>query len=81
MLWLRDKAGVEFEEYVFEKPVLLKDLIEEIKRKHSGLSKLLDNVHSSENPIIILVNGVKQDMNYILRDGDEVVFLPPVSGG
>ena len=31
--------------------------------------------------IRIAVNGSFASWNHVLRDGDEVVFLPPVSGG
>ena len=32
-------------------------------------------------PKIILVNGRPQPENYILKDGDHLVFFPPLEGG
>jgi molybdopterin converting factor small subunit len=29
----------------------------------------------------ILVNGLNRDLTYILKDGDEVVILPPIESG
>jgi len=81
MLWLRDKVGLEAEEYVFDKKPSLKDLVDEITSRHPTIAKLLENPWSAENPIIILVNGLKKGEDHILEDGDEVVLLPPVSGG
>jgi len=81
MMWLRDKVGLEVEEYSLENQTSLADLLEFVRRRHASIAKFLENVESAENPIIVLVNGVKQSTDYILRDGDEVVFLPPVSGG
>ena len=34
-----------------------------------------------ENRLRVAVNGDFAPWNHALRDGDEVVFLPPVSGG
>jgi len=81
MMWLRDKVGLDAEEYSLENQHRLAELLEIVRRRHASIARLLENVESAENPIIVLVNGVKQSMDYVLRDGDEVVFLPPVSGG
>jgi len=81
MMWLRDKVGLDVEEYLLEHQPRLAELLEIIRQRHASIARLLENIESVENPIIMLVNGVKQSTDYVLRDGDEVVFLPPVSGG
>ncbi len=81
LLWLRDKAGIESEEYILDNRISLSKLTEIIIKNHPQLSKYLNNVFEDNNPIIVLVNGVKRPSNYVLRDGDEIVFMPPVSGG
>ena len=81
-MWLRDKTGVNEEEYVVDKPsITLSELIELIKGRHPGLKNIIHNVFDKENPIIVIVNGLKRDPGYILNDNDEVVLMPPVSGG
>lgn len=81
LLWLRDKAGVDVEEYVFNEQLSLKALVDVIRNNHPGLTKFLETIWSSDNPIIIVVNGFKRPIDYVLNDGDEVVLMPPVSGG
>ena len=79
-LWLRDKAGVDREEYLLDKPYLSR-LIELIISKHPGLRKYLEDVFSSDNPLIIIVNGYPVNHDIELRNGSVVKLLPPVSGG
>lgn len=81
LLWLRDKAGIDSEEYLFNEEKTLDDLIRDIMKRHPQLLKYMDKIFGKENPIIVLVNGVKRSGDYVLRDGDEIVFIPPVSGG
>lgn len=82
-MWLRDKIGVESEEYVFDREITLRELINLLKNKHVNLEKFLDRGFNVEDSIIIIVNGksINQNLDYVLNNNDEVVFLPPVSGG
>ncbi len=82
-MWLRDKIGVESEEYVFDREITLRELINLLKNKHVNLEKFLDRGFNVEDSIIIIVNGksINQNLDYVLNNNDEVVLLPPVSGG
>ncbi|MEM0380149.1 MAG: MoaD/ThiS family protein [Desulfurococcaceae archaeon] len=83
LMWLRDKIGVESEEYVFDREITLRELINLLKNKHVNLEKFLDRGFNVEDSIIIIVNGksINQNLDYVLNNNDEVVLLPPVSGG
>ena len=35
----------------------------------------------SERGLVFAINGLQQEMSAELNDGDELAFLPPVSGG
>lgn len=83
LMWLRDKTSVDSEEYIVDKELTIRELIHVIRNKHSSLEKLLDNIFSRENPVIILVNGrsISNNPDYVLSNNDEVILMPPVSGG
>jgi len=36
---------------------------------------------ASRQPLVPVVNGTTTDLSYILQPGDEVTFLPQISGG
>ena len=38
-------------------------------------------IRSMEMKLLYAVNGDYVERSYVLQDGDEVVFIPPVSGG
>ncbi len=48
-------------------------VIEKLKSDYSNFSKL--------NSFVVAVNMEYAEMNLILKDGDEVAIIPPVSGG
>ena len=49
-------------------------LLEILKTEHPELGKLIE-------PVIVSVNREYATYDTILKDGDEVAILPPVSGG
>jgi molybdopterin synthase sulfur carrier subunit len=69
---LADRAGCAYET-LDTRADSLPALYEEVSRKH-GFQMAAERIR-------IAVNGSIVDWNHVLRDGDEVVFLPPVSGG
>jgi molybdopterin converting factor small subunit len=42
---------------------------------------ILSIVEWSERGLVFAINGLQQEMSAELNDGDELAFLPPVSGG
>ena len=81
LMWLRDLVGVDGEEINLDRPMPVIELIDIIAKRHPKLKKHIDRVFSSDNPIIVLVNGTGAAPRRSLRDGDEVLFIPSVSGG
>lgn len=69
---LRDRAGMQ-EEHVSSLATDARGLYTELRARH-GFA--LD-----EQRLRVAVNGAFAQWEQHLRDGDEVVFLPPVSGG
>jgi molybdopterin converting factor subunit 1 len=49
-------------------------LLERLVSEHPGLKKLREHT-------VIAVNHEQVGPEHVLRDGDEVAFYPPVSGG
>ncbi len=45
------------------------------------LSKEFKELQKYDDIVSVAVNTEYSNMNQTLRDGDEVAFLPPVSGG
>jgi len=80
-LWLADKAGTSLEEVSLTNPSLL-SLMEHLKASRPGLSKIIENILQGKSEIIVLVNNISpKALNLELKEGDEVVLMPPVSGG
>jgi len=69
---LRDRAGMEAEQ-VNSLAVDARALYSELRARH-GFTM-------SEDRLRVAVNGEFAAWERQLHDGDEVVFLPPVSGG
>jgi molybdopterin converting factor subunit 1 len=69
---LRDRAGVDAET-VDSHAVDARGLYAELRGLH-GFAM-------GEDRLRVAINGEFADWNRALADGDEVVFIPPVSGG
>ncbi|MFT3792413.1 MAG: MoaD/ThiS family protein [Rudaea sp.] len=69
---LRDRAGVDCEE-IDSFAVDARGLYGELRARHGfGMN---------EDRLRVAVNGEFAAWDHALNDGDEVVFIPPVSGG
>ena len=74
---LREQAGVEAETLAFEDPVpTLERLREHLAAARPALAEQLRT-----GPVLCAVNREYAAAGTLLRDGDEVAFLPPVTGG
>ncbi|AFK51120.1 hypothetical protein TCELL_0696 [Thermogladius calderae 1633] len=75
MLWLKDKTGVSEE---FISAGSLSELVNTLSSKY----RVLDELYR-RGELIVLVNGVSVNpaAPVSLKEEDEVVLLPPVSGG
>ena len=69
---LRDRAGMEAEQ-VNSLALDARGLYKELRARH-GFSM-------DEERLRVAINGTFASWEQRLHDGDEIVFLPPVSGG
>lgn len=81
LLWLRDKTGVDQEEYLLNEGSTVKDLVEMIASRHESLRKHLVSLFEPDSRLIILLNNVKPEPDRKLKDNDTLTIMPPVSGG
>ncbi|MFB6489666.1 MAG: ubiquitin-like small modifier protein 1 [Thermoproteus sp. AZ2] len=83
---LYDLLGVMRDEAVVPEGATVFDLIKALDERYGGrLSKEILDGDRLKDEYNVLVNGRAVDflegLSTRLRDGDEVVFLPPVAGG
>jgi len=71
---LREQAGVEMESIEVAPSSTLADVYESLRRKHPALEPERRSVRGA-------VNREFADWDATVSDGDEVAFIPPVSGG
>ena len=71
---LRDKAGVAEMSLKISEGATVAEVIELILRQHPELAPFA-------NRVAYAVNLSRVDRQTVLKDGDEVALLPPVSGG
>jgi molybdopterin converting factor small subunit len=92
---LYELLGVREEKYDVENSTLADLLMKHIPNRHPETAKELRGTISltvggevamdKDTPMLknylILVNGLHQNLTYVLKDDDEVVILPSVEGG
>lgn len=71
---IREKAGADTLALDLPHGADLQQMVEAIRRQQPALGPYLDNMRFSLDMDFV-------DADTILRDGDEVVLIPPVSGG
>lgn len=70
----RDAAGVDEERIELPEGATVAALLEELVRRHPALAAL------ARDTVVSVNKGVGSERT-VLRDGDEVALIPPVSGG
>lgn len=65
----RDELDMEIED-----ETNVSQLLVAVKAKHPAIGDLME-------PLIVSVNKEYADFDKVLKEGDEVALLPPVSGG
>lgn len=73
---LKGLAGTDERLYKIDGPVTIEDLKAMIKRDFHGLVALLDS-----RSVLVSINQEFAQKGALVKDGDEVGFLPPFSGG
>lgn len=80
----RDAAGRARESVEFVPPCPAVELVERIARERGGRLASLLLIDGRLSHSVLLSVGDRQigrDEDVLLRDGDEVLIIPPVSGG
>jgi len=70
----RDIVGKKDIEMEIEKNCKVEDIMESIFEEYPELKDMKDQ-------LLISVNKDRTDKNEILKDGDEIAVMPPVTGG
>lgn len=83
LLWLAQKAGTSEEVVEIPENITIANLLEKLAKTRQGVSKVLEEVLQGRSEIIVLHNSKtpSQGLSTILKDGDVVALMPPVSGG
>ena len=71
---LRDIAGREAEELTLESGATAREVWERLRRSYPKLSDY-------SQPPMTAINEAYADPDTVLREGDELAFIPPVAGG
>ncbi|AAL80667.1 molybdopterin converting factor subunit 1 [Pyrococcus furiosus DSM 3638] len=78
----RQLAGVDEEEIELPEGARVRDLIEEIKKRHEKFKEeVFGEGYDEDADVNIAVNGRYVSWDEELKDGDVVGVFPPVSGG
>lgn len=73
---LKGLAKAEVKEYAIGSPVTVGELKAMVKKDFPALSGLIDS-----RSLLVSVNQEFATRDTVVKDGDEVGFLPPFSGG
>ncbi len=73
---LKEVAGKESEELTASDGMKLDDLCRQLESSQSQIVEMI-----RQKNVMVAINQEMATMNTIIKDGDEVAFLPPFSGG
>lgn len=71
---IREKLGKKSEEITAREGETVGDLMKRLSEKYEIVAQM-------EKTLMVAVNKEYCDNSYLLKDGDEVALIPPVSGG
>ncbi|RMF97443.1 MAG: molybdopterin converting factor subunit 1 [Candidatus Schekmanbacteria bacterium] len=71
---IREKLGKKSEEITAREGETVGDLMKRLSEKYEIVAQM-------EKTLMVAVNKEYRDNSYLLKDGDEVALIPPVSGG
>ena len=70
----KEAVGTDEMDLDVENGTDVSQLLEAVKTKHPAIGELIE-------PLIVSVNKEYAEFDKVLKEGDEVALLPPVSGG
>ena len=71
---VKDATGIRMESIDLSNDTSIREMLSKISIIYPKLKHILNNIQISVNYRIV-------DLNTVLKDGDEVALLPPISGG
>ncbi|BEP18019.1 hypothetical protein PYJP_13710 [Pyrofollis japonicus] len=73
----KDKVDIEIK----NTSTKLRDVIDELFVKYPRLKNLVEELGKRGLDVLFVLNGKETNLDAEVRDGDEIVILPPASGG
>ena len=73
---LREIAGKESEEVTISEEMNLEDFCQKLEKSQPQIIQMI-----RQKNIMVTINQEMVTLETIIKDGDEVAFLPPFSGG
>jgi molybdopterin converting factor subunit 1 len=73
---LKEVAGKESEELTASDGMKLKDLCNQLENSQSQIVEMI-----RQKNVMVAINQEMANMDSVIKDGDEIAFLPPFSGG
>jgi molybdopterin converting factor subunit 1 len=71
---VKDATGIRMESIDLSNDTSIREMLSKISIIYPKLKHILNNIQISVNYKIV-------DLNTVLKEGDEVALLPPISGG
>jgi molybdopterin converting factor subunit 1 len=71
---VKDATGIRMESIDLSNDTSIREMLSKISIIYPKLKHILNNIQISVNYRIV-------DLNTVLKEGDEVALLPPISGG
>ena len=71
---VKDATGIRMESINLSNDTSIREMLSKISIIYPKLKHILNNIQISVNYRVV-------DLNTVLKEGDEVALLPPISGG